>query len=83
MLDGCEESCRGTRKNCKRAVGLTMSKIQITLKKSLIGRLVNQIRTVEALGLRGIGSSVEKEPTPEVLGMLNVINHMVEVRELS
>ena len=60
-----------------------MSKIQITLKKSLIGRLVNQIRTVEALGLRGIGSSVEKEPTPEVLGMLNVINHMVEVRELS
>ena len=60
-----------------------MAKIRITLKKSLIGRLKNQIRTAHALGLRKIGSTVDRESNPEVEGMLNVIGHIVEVQEIS
>ena len=62
-------------------MGLIMGKIKITLKRSLHGRKKKQILTAQALGLRSIGKSVERETTREVMGMVNVISHMVDVQE--
>lgn len=58
-----------------------MAKIKIKLTRSKIGRIEKQKRTIEALGLRKIGQIVEKEDTPQLRGMLNVVNHMVEIVE--
>lgn len=55
--------------------------IKIKLIKSKIGKTQKQIRTVEALGLRKIGQVVEKQDNPQMRGMINKINHMVEVVE--
>jgi len=57
-------------------------KVRITLTKSVIGTLPAQRRTVKALGLRKIGSSVEHVATPSTMGMVNVISHMVKVEEI-
>ncbi|HHU12905.1 MAG TPA: 50S ribosomal protein L30 [Clostridiaceae bacterium] len=58
-----------------------MSKITVTLIKSTNGCNKKQIRTVEALGLTKIGHSVEKEATPEILGMIRRVAHLVETAE--
>ena len=58
-----------------------MAQIRVTLKKSLIGRKPKQVRTVRALGLRRIGSSVEHQATPAVLGMVRSVSHLVDVEE--
>ncbi len=57
-------------------------KIKITLVKSTIGRLQKQKATVEALGLRKIGQSVEMNDCDTVRGMINVISHLVKVEEM-
>ena len=59
-----------------------MSKIRIRQVRSGIGRPQNQKRTLEALGLKKMQSSVEHEATPQILGMVNKIKHLVEVEEL-
>ncbi|MFZ7132954.1 MAG: 50S ribosomal protein L30 [Eubacteriales bacterium] len=59
-----------------------MANLKITLKKSKIGRLKNQIATVEALGLRKIGQTVTKEDTPQIRGMIKKINFMLDVEEV-
>ncbi len=59
-----------------------MAKVSITLRRSLINRPQNQKRTVKALGLGKIDSSVEKELTPQIEGMIRTVNHLVEVKEL-
>lgn len=59
-----------------------MAKLQITLKKSLIGRLDSHIATAKALGLKKIGKSVEKEDTPQIRGMINKISYLLEVKEI-
>ena len=58
-----------------------MAKIKITLTKSLIGRKQDQIATVKALGLKKLNSSVEKEATPQIEGMVNKVCHLVSVEE--
>lgn len=58
-----------------------MAKIKIKLVKSKIGKVEAHRRTVEALGLRKVGQVVEKEDTPQIRGMIQKINHMVEVIE--
>ena len=58
-----------------------MAKIQITLKKSLIGRTQGQRATVEALGLRKINHTVEKEDNAAIRGMVEKVKHLVEVKE--
>lgn len=58
-----------------------MAQIKITLTKSLIGRKKDQIATVKALGLRKIRSEVVKEATPQILGMVNKVSHLVSVEE--
>jgi len=58
-----------------------MVKIIITQKKSDIGRSKRQKRTLEALGLRKINSSVEVDTTPQILGMVKKVKHLVSVEE--
>ena len=58
-----------------------MAKLQITLKRSLIGRTQDQKATVEALGLRKINQSVEQQDNPAIRGMIQKVKHLVEVTE--
>ncbi len=56
-----------------------MAKIKIKQVKSRINRPARQKRTLDALGLRKMNQVVEKEDTPQVLGMINKVRHLVEV----
>ncbi len=56
-----------------------MAKIKIKQVKSRINRPARQKRTLDALGLRKMNQVVEKEATPQVLGMINQVRHLVEV----
>jgi large subunit ribosomal protein L30 len=62
--------------------GTAMKKIRITKVKSVIDRSERQKRTIEALGLRKLHSSVEVEATPQILGMVRKVNHLVKVEEI-
>ncbi len=55
-----------------------MARLQITWKKSAIGRPQRQRRTIEALGLRKLHQTVEHEDTPQIRGMVNTVSHLVE-----
>jgi len=59
-----------------------MSKIKITQVKSGIDRMERQKRTLKALGLRKMMHSVEVEATPQILGMVRAVNHLVKVEEV-
>jgi large subunit ribosomal protein L30 len=59
-----------------------MAQIKITQTRSSIKRIQNQKRTLEALGLRGIGKEVNHEATPSILGMVEKVKHLVSVQEL-
>ena len=56
-----------------------MAKIIIKQVKSRINRPERQKRTLDALGLRKLNQEVEKEATPQILGMVNKVSHLVEV----
>jgi large subunit ribosomal protein L30 len=56
--------------------------LKITLTKSLIGYNQKQRRTVDALGLRKLGSWVLHTDSPEIRGMLNKIPHLLKVELL-
>ena len=59
-----------------------MAKIKITQKKSRIGQTVRQKRTLDALGLKKLNQTVEIEATPQILGMVKKISHLLEVEEV-
>jgi large subunit ribosomal protein L30 len=56
--------------------------IKITLVRSPIGNTERHKATIRALGLRKIGSFVEKPDTLAVRGMLSKVNHLVEIETL-
>lgn len=58
-------------------------KLQITLRKSPIGAIEFQRRTIEALGLRKIGQSVTQPDNKSIRGMIHRVEHMVDVVELN
>ncbi|MBW2962199.1 50S ribosomal protein L30 [Mesonia aestuariivivens] len=58
-----------------------MGKIKVTKVKSAINRTKNQKLTLEALGLRKMGQTVEHEDSPNILGMVNKVKHLVSVEE--
>ena len=58
-----------------------MAKIKVTQVKSSIKRMQSQKRTLKALGLRGIGKEVIHENTPNIIGMINKVNHLVKITE--
>lgn len=59
-----------------------MKKIRITQVKSGIDRSERQKQTLLALGLKKLHASREVEATPQILGMVNKVNHLVKVEEL-
>ncbi len=59
-----------------------MSKIRISQKLSLIGKTKKQIACVKGLGLRKIRDTRVIENTPENLGMINVVRHMINVENI-
>ncbi|MFZ5553649.1 MAG: 50S ribosomal protein L30 [Bacteroidota bacterium] len=59
-----------------------MGKIRITQVKSGIDRSQKQKDTLRALGITKVYRSVEKEATPQVLGMVKSVQHLVEVKEI-
>ena len=59
-----------------------MAKIKITQLKSVIDRSRRQKDTIKALGLRKINASVEHNATPQILGMVEKIKHLVKVEEV-
>jgi large subunit ribosomal protein L30 len=60
-----------------------MKKIKITLEKSPIDRPERQKLTLQALGLNKINASKEVEATPQILGMVRKVTHLVKVEELA
>lgn len=56
--------------------------LQITLKRSLIGRPETQRRTVAALGLRKLHQSVSQPDNAAIRGMVNQVSHLIEVKEI-
>jgi large subunit ribosomal protein L30 len=59
-----------------------MTKIKITLVKSPIDRPERQKLTLIALGLNKTNASKEVEATPQILGMVRKVNHLVTVEQL-
>jgi large subunit ribosomal protein L30 len=56
-----------------------MAKLRITQTRSQIGQSQKHRGTLRALGLGRIGRSVEREDTPETLGMLRKVRHLVRI----
>ena len=59
-----------------------MAKVKITQVKSIIDRPKRQKDTIKALGLRKMHHTVEHEASPQILGMLAKVQHLVEVEHL-
>ena len=59
-----------------------MSRIKAKQVRSSIKRLKDQKRTLEALGLKGIGREVTHKSSPSILGMIEKVKHLVSVTEV-
>jgi len=59
-----------------------MAKIRITQVKSKNGKPERQKRTLEALGIRKLNHSVEHEATPQILGMVEKVRHLVVIENI-
>ncbi|MDN3587053.1 MULTISPECIES: 50S ribosomal protein L30 [Pedobacter] len=59
-----------------------MAKIKITQVKSVIDRSERQKRTVQALGLSKMNQSVEVEATPQIIGMIRKVNHLIAIEAI-
>ena len=60
-----------------------MKKVKVTQVKSVIDRSERQKRTMQALGLTKMHRTVEKEATPQILGMILKVGHLVKVEEMA
>ena len=58
-----------------------MAKVKIQQVRSRIGRPKDQKRTLDALGLRKMNAIVTHEATPQILGMVHKIKHLIIVVE--
>jgi len=59
-----------------------VAKLKITLIRGKIKCKKNQIATIEALGLRKIGSVAEHNDNPQIRGMIKKVSHLVSVEEI-
>jgi large subunit ribosomal protein L30 len=59
-----------------------MKKVRITLVRSGIGHPKRQKDTLKALRLTKLHKTVEHEATPQILGMINKVKHLVKVEEI-
>ena len=60
---------------------MTVAKLRITQTRSQIGETQRHRGTLRALGLGRIGKSTECEDSPETLGMLRKVRHLVKVED--
>ncbi|MCY9210548.1 50S ribosomal protein L30 [Bacillus subtilis] len=58
-----------------------MAKLEITLKRSVIGRPEDQRVTVRTLGLMKTNQTVVHEDNAAIRGMINKVSHLVSVKE--
>ena len=56
-----------------------MSKVKITQVKSAIKRPADQKATIKALGFRKLNQTLEKEATPQILGMVKKVQHLIQI----
>lgn len=59
-----------------------MAKIKITQTRSRIDQTKRQKATLDALGLTKMHKTVEHEDTPQILGMIEKVRHLVNVETL-
>jgi large subunit ribosomal protein L30 len=59
-----------------------MTKLKVTLKKSIIGSNEKQRATVKGLGLRRINHSATLNNTPAIRGMIKKVIHLIDVEEI-
>ena len=59
-----------------------MAKLRISWRKSAIGYGGDQKRTIQALGLRRLGHTVDHRDTPAIRGMITKVRHLVRVAEI-
>lgn len=60
-----------------------IKKIRVKWVKSTNGSKEPHKRTIKALGFRRLQSEVVKDVSPQVLGMINSVRHLVKVTEVS
>ncbi len=58
-----------------------MAKVKVTLVRSRIGMPKNQERTIDALGLKKLQSTVTHEVTPAISGMIRKVKNYIKVEE--
>jgi large subunit ribosomal protein L30 len=58
-----------------------MAKIVITQVRSAINRPARQKATIAALGIKKLHNPVEHEATPQILGMVRKVSHLIRVEE--
>jgi large subunit ribosomal protein L30 len=58
-----------------------MGKIKVTQVRSAIKHTARQKRTLEALGIKRMHQTIEVEATPQIMGMVEKVSHLVEVEE--
>jgi large subunit ribosomal protein L30 len=56
-----------------------MSTIKIKQVKSAIKRPADQKATIKALGFRKLNQTLEKEATPQILGMVKKVQHLIQI----
>ena len=59
-----------------------MKRIRITQIKSIIDRPLRQKRSIEALGIRKMHHTVEHNATPQILGIVDSVKHLIKVEEI-
>jgi large subunit ribosomal protein L30 len=59
-----------------------MSKLRITQVRSAINRPKRQKLTIEALGIKKMNKPREIEASPQVLGMIDKVKHLLKVEEI-
>ena len=58
-----------------------MVKIKVTQIRSGIGSTKRQKKTLEALGIRKMNNTIEVKSSPQVIGMINKVRHLLRVEE--
>ncbi|MEY4288486.1 MAG: hypothetical protein RLZZ30_574 [Bacteroidota bacterium] len=56
-----------------------MDTIKIKQVRSAIKRPADQKATIKALGFRRLNQVIEKEATPQIMGMVNKVKHLIQV----
>ncbi len=59
-----------------------MAKLKITQVKSSIDSTKRQKATLEALGLKKLNRPIVHEATPQIVGMVNKLRHLISVEEV-